>query len=289
MGNGKGQPRKRDMDAEALAKVAEIQFSGVLSQEEPNGTVAMPVRDHMNMETVRSILLTDWPHPIDQIFAGGNLLALQRNNLVNRMRGEWILFIDDDMVWRPDAVKSLLAGREELRSMGHEPDVFGALCFKRAIPHQPTLLVKHESGPYNFLENWETDIVEVDATGMAFAIISKSAFERIADTPMPSYDERVQFRKSPDFFKWQGTVGEDIRFCQDVKSSGGRVFVDTRVSTGHMSELQIGYKQFLREVLDRQPVVSRARKKINDEMGLLTMTRKEAQRRYDILRKNEDY
>ena len=275
------------MDAEALAKVAEIQFTGVLSPDEPQGTVAMPVRDHMNMETVRSILLTDWPRPIDQIFAGGNLLTLQRNNLVNRMRGEWILFIDDDMVWRPDAVKGLLAGREELRSMGHEPDVYGAICYKRAAPHQPTVFTKHDSGAYNYSEDWDSDIVECDATGMAFAIISKTAFERVADSPMPPFDERIEFRKSPDFFRWQGTLGEDIRFCQDVKASGGRVFVDTRVQIGHMSEVQIGYKQFLREVLDRDPRVTRARKKINDEMDLPTLTRKEAKRRYDLLNQAE--
>lgn len=269
------------MDKDALARFSHIELGGARASLEPLGTVGMPVRDQMNIRTVISVLLTDWPQPIDQLFAGGNVLTLQRNNLIGRMRGEWILFIDDDMVWRPDAVKKLLAGKAELEEMGHEVDVIGALCFKRASPHEPTMLTIHESGAYNYVEDWDTDIVEVDATGLAFALITKKAFERIAGTEMPPYEVRAAHSKTPDFFRWSGSLGEDLRFCQDVRKAGGKVFVDTRVVIDHMSEQQIGYRDFLRGVMERSDELDGKRRTVNDMMDLPTLDRAEARRRYD--------
>jgi glycosyltransferase involved in cell wall biosynthesis len=267
------------IDIEALAPVSSIALDARRTTADPIGTVAIPVRDTVNTRTMFSMLATDWPEPTDKLFANGNLLALQRNTLVQRMRGDWILFIDDDMVWEPDAMKRLLASRDALEAQGHEVDVLGALCCRRQPPYQPTLYVRHKSGAYNFLEDWETDIIEVDATGMAFALISKRAFERIAGTPMPPYEERTRFDKSPDFFRWIGSLGEDLRFCQDLKTAGGHIYVDTTIRIGHLSEKEVGLREFWEEIVDRDPEVTNVRRKANRKMGLNTLTPTEARRR----------
>jgi hypothetical protein len=263
-----------------FAPISSVDFDANRADGQPVGTIAMPVRDHMNTATVYSLFSTDWPEPTDKLFAGGNLLTLQRNTLVQRMRGDWILFIDDDMVWEPDAVKRLVQTKDELEAMGREVDVLGALCFRRAEPHQPTLYVRHESGPYNFLEQWEDDVVEIDGTGMAFALITKRAFERIAGTEQPSYAERIKYDRHPDFFRWQGQMGEDLRFCQDVKAAGGHVYVDTRIRIRHVAERRVGMRDFLRELAERDPEVTAARKEINDEMGLPTVDAESAWKLY---------
>lgn len=240
------------------------------------GTIALPVRDHLNSATAVSLMTADFSWlgtaVIDRVFIRGNMLTLQRNEAIRQMRGDWLLFIDDDMVFAPDAIKRLIATRDEL-----DLDILGGLCFRRGAPYHPTLYMREQptEGYYNFLESWSTDLVEVDATGMAFLVIHKRVFEKIADTPMPPYEYRVS-NPAPDFFRWEGRLGEDLRFCQDAKAAGCRVFVDTRIEIGHIGELVIDKEAYLRQMADRSIASVENRRTINDRMGLPTLAPEDA-------------
>ena len=245
----------------------------------PLGTVSIPVRDHISAATATSLMMTDLSHEwipdgmtVERHIIQGGILTLQRNEAVQRMEGDWIIFIDDDMVWQPDAVRRLVEVRDEL-----DLDMVGALCFRRSEPFQPTLYMREgpTSGAYNFLEKWESDVIEVDATGMAFVLIHKRVFEKIARSPMPSVEARHQLGP-PQFFQWQGVLGEDLRFCQDAKAAGCRIFVDTRIKIGHMAEVEIGERQFLTQMMMRSPELLAVRQKANDAMGFHTLTPDEA-------------
>lgn len=243
------------------------------------GTIAIPVRDHLNAATVTSLLGSDFAwmprgRGVNRKIIQGGILTLQRNEAVQQMEGDWLLFIDDDMVWQPDAIAKLIAVRDEF-----DLDIVGGLCFRRTPPHQPTLYMRElpTEGPYNFLEVWEDDLVEVDATGMAFCLIHKRVFEKIAGSPMPPLDERRKIGL-PEFFYWKGRLGEDLRFCQDAKAAGCRIFVDTRIKIGHVAEVEITMEHYLREVAIRGEDVDEARRAINDRMGLPTLTMAEARK-----------
>ena len=255
------------------APTTNLRVFGSETEGEIIGTVAIPVRDHINAATATAMFHTDWSFlpsgkRIDHFIVQGNLLTLQRNESVQRMHGDWLLFIDDDMVWEPDAIGRLLAARDEI-----DADIMGALTYRRSAPHQPTMFMRETptSGGYNYLERWDDDIVEVDATGMAFAVIHKRVFEKMAGTPMPPYDVRLALGPA-GFFRWEGVLGEDLRFCQDAKEKGCRIFVDTRIEIGHIAEVEVRRKNFLIESLSRSPEVLEARRKINSKMGLPTLS-----------------
>jgi glycosyltransferase involved in cell wall biosynthesis len=238
------------------------------------GSLSIPVRDHINTATATALTHTDWSFLPKNRFIyrniiQGSILPLQRNGAVQRMIGDWLIFIDDDMVWQPEDIGRLVAARDEI-----DADIIGALCFRRSPPYQPTLFVREAptSGAYNFLEDWDDDIVEVDATGMAFVLIHKRVFEMIAGSPMPPFEARRRMNP-PDFFRWTGMFGEDLAFCQDAKKAGARIFVDTRLEVGHIGEVEIRRRQFLQEVRDRPPEVTRERRRINTRMGLPTLTK----------------
>jgi len=253
------------------------------NEEEPPGSIGIPVRDHLNAATATALQTTAIAGAIlrrlDFNMVQGGILTMQRNLLVQRMRGDWLLFIDDDMVWQPDDLARLIATRDEF-----DFDMLGALCFRRAAPFQPTLYMREEpdAGAYNFLEKWEEDIIEVDGTGMAFIVIHKRVFERMValyeEKPgwrMPPFAERLT-QSPPNFFRWEGQLGEDLRFCQEAKRAGARIFVDTRIPIGHIGEVELGYRDFLKEIADRDPELEAARREVNERMGLPTMTREEA-------------
>jgi hypothetical protein len=138
--------------------------------------------------------------------------------------------------------------------------------------------VEPTDGPYNFLEKWDDDIVEVDATGCAFLLVPKTALEAIAESEMPPYEERVKLNSPPQFFSWTGKMGEDLRFCSDFKAKGGRIFVDTRIEIGHISEIEVRREHFLGEIARRSPTVEHERREVNDMLGLPTMSAAEARK-----------
>jgi hypothetical protein len=236
------------------------------------GTLAIPCRDHVNAATVTSLLMTDysWLPPgvsVNRLILQGGILTMQRNEAVQRMEGDWLLFIDDDMVFEPGDIGRLVATREQ-----YDLDIVGGLCFRRSAPHQPTLYMREgpESGGYNFLEDWDDDIVEVDATGLAFAIIHKRVFESIAGTEMPPLDVRVGGRP-PSFFRWGSTFGEDLAFCQDAKAAGCSIWVDTRIEIGHVAERIITKRDYWAQIAVRSPGDEYMRREVNDKMGLPTL------------------
>jgi hypothetical protein len=253
------------------------------SSQEPRGTIAVPIRDHVNAATVMSLLHTDWrflgADVLDRVIIQGSILTMQRNEAVQRMRGEYLLFIDDDMVWEPAAVGQLVQAWQGLRASVDGPVIVGGLCFRRSPPYQPTLYMRERptSGPYSFLEKWN-GVVEVDATGCAFLLIPVDALEAIAGTSMPSYEERQKMTGLPDFFRWEKTLGEDLRFCQDAKAAGVRIFVDTEIQVGHVAEITVGHNEFLQSVATRSPELQAQRKVVNDRLGLPTLTSEEARR-----------
>jgi hypothetical protein len=207
-----------------------------------------------------------------------SILTSQRNEAIMRMRGEWLLFIDDDMVWRPDAVGKLVKRRDEF-----DLDMVGGLCFRRGEPFQPTMYMRETptSGGYNFREVWdEEEVVEVDATGCAFLLIHKRVFELIAGGPMPPYAHRTrEGGPPPNYFRWEGSLGEDLRYCPDAKDAGARIWVDTSSPIGHISERVVGHDDFLAQLAKRDDRTWMARKALNDSMGLPTMTQSEARER----------
>lgn len=250
---------------------------------DPIGTIAIPTRDNVSAQLFISLMNTDWSFlpPDKQVHwavVQGSILTSQRNTLVQRMRGDWILFIDSDMVFDTRAIGRLIATRDE-----GDFDMLGGLCFQRAEPYQPTLYMRESphAGGYAFLEKWDSDVVEVDGTGMAFMIIHKRVFERMArhfedpDFVWPPYEQRVRM-EPPNYFRWVDGVGEDLRFCQDAKASGSRILVDTRNEIGHVGEQVINHRTFLREVAYRSAEDEATRRRLNDPLGLPTMTQEEA-------------
>lgn len=249
------------------------------------GTISTPVRDHLNAATATALMHNNWSWIppgkfVSRSIIQGNILPLQRNAAVQRMAGDWLMFIDDDMVWKPEAIAQLVASRDEV-----DADIMGGLCFRRSAPYQPTMFMRESptSGAYNYLEDWDTDVVEVDATGMAFVIIHKRVFEMIIGSPMPPYAVRARMNPT-EFFRWTGLFGEDLQFCQDAKAAGARIFVDTRVEIGHISEIEVNRRAFLKEHLlrfEEQPEIIRERRRVNTKMGLPTLSKK---RIYELLK-----
>jgi GT2 family glycosyltransferase len=258
----------------------------IAASQPPAGTIGIPVRDHLNAQTAIALLTTvmspnfGLAGTVNVEIVQGSILTTQRNLIVQRLQGDWLLFLDDDMVWQPDQIRALLALREE-----HDLDMLGALCFRRAYPYEPTLYMREapDEGGYLILEDWKPDeIVEVDATGLAFCVIHRRVFERIvAKANGLDHWEFPEDRGGPppDFFRWQSYLGEDLRFCQDAKAAGSRIWVATGIEVGHVAEVTIDHRDFWRSLAERPMEVAIAKHEMNEAHGLPTVLPAVARRR----------
>lgn len=188
-------------------------------------------------------------------------------------QAQWILFVDGDMVFAPDALQRILG-----TAYGTHPwaDVVGGYCTLKGEPALPTI----DTGT----GTWESHfpgrgVLEVIRTGAAFLLCKRNVFDRL---PAPWFHLRVPARPL-DFMAevdnwarmkmngqnpfiglpgkpWEklmehatadpsaqpgvfvpAEVGEDSGFCDRAKAAGMRIIVDTNIEIKHLETVARGW------------------------------------------------
>jgi hypothetical protein len=154
----------------------------------------------------------------------------------------WLLMVDSDMVWRPEALDLLFESADAV-----ERPIVGGLCFAGQSPATmyPTIYRFDRDDEGRITLDKEADyprdqLVKVGATGGAFLLVHRTVFLRMSQ-PHPK-----GFGTMPDgalnSYPWfvEGHVdkhgrpfGEDIAFCMRANALGIPVHVDTRAKVSH--------------------------------------------------------
>lgn len=161
----------------------------------------------------------------------------------------WILLIDVDMQFPPDALERLLEHADRERA-----PIVGGLCF--GTDHEgrlwPTLydLTELDEGPcFARLTDFSVakPLLRVDATGAAFLLIHRSVLERVREQRFPE-DPGHHY---PWFQETQlsgGPLGEDLTFMLRAGICGFPVHVLTSLHIGHLKHHMLtAYKYFKQE------------------------------------------
>ena len=170
-------------------------------------------------------------------------IAKARNNIVEqayRHSCSDLIFMDTDQVYPKDTITKLLS---------HPKDIVGAVVHRRYPPFEP-ILMRGGIGQYFHIPDTECysgDLVEVDATGCGCLKINMDVFQNF---------QREPFKISESAGK---VVGEDIYFCAEALKHGYKIFVDTSIQVGHLSNYLINrstYELFkhIKQFQYRQPV-----------------------------------
>lgn len=169
------------------------------------------------------------PRYVFSLFAIGEILTPYAREQIGRYaidnNIDYVFMVDDDMLCPPDLFYKLVR---------HDKDVVGALAFSRnAGPsgnHFPVIyeaiegMDKVTKTPYYFtryVANYPRNtLVECDAIGFGAVLIKTDVLKAIPE---------------PRFMGMEG-VGEDVTLCLKAKKQGFRVFMDTSVKLGHLSD-----------------------------------------------------
>jgi hypothetical protein len=215
----------------------------------------------------------------------GSLVEKARNESVRQMLREgcgWLLFIDGDMVFQPDAIIRML---QVAYAECPNADVLGAYCTLRGDLALPTI----DSGTGTW-ESWfpGSGVVSVMRTGGAFLLVKRHVLESLKDPwfrmRVPArpidfmaevdnyarikFDGHNPFRGQSEQY-WERLekcavddpsividnyvpveVGEDSGFCDRVKLAGFQILVDTRIVTGHVDQIVRGWTDHKKAIDD---------------------------------------
>lgn len=178
-------------------------------------------------------------HIVDDFrMVSGTRIASSRNDvvrgfLVHPDHPDWLLFLDDDMVFQPTLLDDLLAAADP-----EERPIVGALCFTGGMTGRvrPTMLVTVSADPLvlDTVWNYEPNALNgVDATGAAAILIHR----RVLETLDERHSERVN-RWFAEMESEIGEFGEDAVFCLRARAAGFPVYVHTGIKVGHL-KLQV--------------------------------------------------
>lgn len=129
-----------------------------------------------------------------------------------------VLFIDDDMAFRSDALKQLIQ---------HNVDIVTGLYLSRAYPHTPLIFEgEDDDGAFPIYLD-ESGLVPITAAGLGFILIKTDVF-KVMEKPWVRLGEL-----NPQ--EWCDDIGFFIR----VRKAGFKMFCDTNCQLGHMGTMII--------------------------------------------------
>ncbi len=151
-------------------------------------------------------------------YAGKSNVADSRNAIAETFTGDWLAMIDDDHVYHPKMLVTLVRHLEDPRV-----DIVTPLIMRRRFPH-PNVLVLASDDPAKphemrqlVLNAAEGGLREVHGAGAGVMVLRRRVFERV---PKP-------------WFEW-GRTSEDYALCLKARSAGCRIYCDLDTRVGHI-------------------------------------------------------
>ncbi len=195
----------------------------VTSHLRPTVLVGLPYWGDVDSDFVNSMLQMDKPGGHGAVLYARTertQIVPARNLIADRAieyNSQWLLFVDTDMVFGAKSLVQLLTHA----AANKEISIIGALSYKRQPPFMPCIFMPKEGKGWKYCKVPEkSGIYEVGGIGMGFTLIKTKVFKDL---------------KKPYFKGWR----EDLNFCNNARKAGHRVFVDTTVQVGHLTQRTI--------------------------------------------------
>lgn len=148
---------------------------------------------------------------------------------------EWALLIDSDMVWDPDAIIRLSKTAKEKKAKVVSGLTFIESTEGRIVPHAYEIIPNPTGGyvqsPYAVLPTFDEPF-QVHAAGGACLLVHRDVYQDVLDlgqgkTGYPWQEDVYQ----P---KIDEQMGEDLVFCQRIRTAGHEIWYEPRAFFGHM-------------------------------------------------------
>jgi GT2 family glycosyltransferase len=145
--------------------------------------------------------------------------AYARNNLVDRMQGDWLLMLDTDHTFEPDLAARLL----HIATL-HQIDVLTGLYCSRQPPYNPVLMTR-QGDHVQWLGDWDrhpehpTLIMPVGSAGAGCLFVRRRVFDRIrTELGENPFEIRKCFSEDNSFFDRLHQLGIPAYCCPAIEA-----------------------------------------------------------------------
>ena len=172
----------------------------------------------------------------------GPLLDVGRDKLVTKFLtqtdADWLLMIDGDMAFEPDALARLLDRANSTKTLMDTPAIVSGLAYSSTLEtgQYPAMYKLNDDGYPQAFTDWQKgDIVDVDASGAACLLVHRDVY-----LGMPNAFDRT--------LRMDGhLLGEDIAFGLKARALGHRIVVDTNVEFRHIKYGYLDHDSMIRQ------------------------------------------
>lgn len=189
--------------------------------------IAIPCMDMVSALFAQSLTTLKKVGECTVSFMIGSLVYDSRNKLAQyavEMEADYILWLDSDMVFRPDTLERMMKVLDE----HEEIDILSGLYFKRGQPFTPVLFSKLEvvDGVLKFEDYLDLpdELFEVAGCGFGCVLMRTECLLDIAAQEQGGV-----------WFTPKQNAGEDCSFCLRATENGYRIFCDPDIHLGHMA------------------------------------------------------
>ena len=198
--------------------------------------VCVPNLGQINQITVKSLLTLYETEHTDFYFKAQSLIYTAREEMANAAIDEgydYLLFIDSDIEFPPDALYRLLD-----KNCGMVTGIY----YQRGAEHLPVICRKME--PFNCEIETDVDredLIPIVGCGMGFCLIKTEWLKEVRD----KYGKGTMFCPEPG-------LGEDFAFCKKVNELNHVIFADPTIPLNHWGNIAYGRASFNKEKYEQQ-------------------------------------
>ena len=190
--------------------------------------IAVPCMDMVSARFAQSLTTMKKVGQCTVSFLIGSLVYDSRNKLAGlavEMDADYILWLDSDMVFRPDTLERMMTVLDE----HPEIDVLSGLYFRRGQPFSPVLfktLEVNEQGTLDWsdYEELPDELFEIAGCGFGCVLMRTDMLLDIAGK-----------EGGGRWFTPIADAGEDCAFCIRARREGYKIYCDPTVDCGHMA------------------------------------------------------
>ncbi len=132
-------------------------------------------------------------------------------------KSDYLLFIDDDMVFEPDTLDKLLACKK---------DIIGVVYHSRKLPLEPTVVLYDGTVLKN--DAIPKDLMRCQHVGTGIMLVDMGIFDHI---DKPYFDTETH---ESGFTQ----MGEDAWFCRQADKKNIEIWCDPTIKVGHLGDYE---------------------------------------------------
>lgn len=190
--------------------------------------IAIPCMDMVSARFAQSLATLKKVGKCTVSFLMGSLIYDSRNKLAGmavEMEADYILWLDSDMVFRPDTLERMMKILDE----HPEVDILSGLYFRRGHPFTPVLFSKLEIGEDGLLDfadynDVPDELFEIAGCGFGCVLMRTDCLLDIASQ-----------ENGGVWFTPLANAGEDCAFCIRARKYGYNIYCDPSIDLGHMA------------------------------------------------------